>query len=172
MLALIITEGRIEARGTDGYAAGADYAPAHTTGVSRVAISREGLNEIETTARANKKDNVTVVLTAQTVTLQFAPKGEPESVTGPALPYPAMQWAHLDRLMERERGEARPEFVAFDPHLFARFAKVRAPLDRVMDLWFSTAEQPVLVKIGGSFRGLVMPLKRAKAEEYTPEGLW
>lgn len=173
MLALIIGSEQVEARGTDGYAAGVDYAPAHTTGgTARLALSKEDMELVERTARSQKKELVTLTVAPQRLTVQFAENGEPNATDVQALPYPGQAWGMLDSLLCRTLGEARPEFVAFDPALFSRFSKVRAEQDRVMDLWFSSAQLPVLVKIGATFRGLVMPLQRQQAAEYTPEGLW
>lgn len=217
MLALRLSDGRVEARGSDGYAAGIDYAPAALTGPSvAVALTRDDMGTIESKARAGKTNNVTLTVEAHSVTLTLwgqqksqakanpqepqaavqvpqeqalwpsspqapAEAQEPESelaaetetmVEVEATEYPLAPWAQLEELLARSRPEARPEFVAFDPLLFARFAKVRAMPDRVMDLWFDSAESPVLVKIGPTFQGLVMPLQRERAEAYTPEGLW
>jgi hypothetical protein len=173
MLALRALAGRLEARGTDGYAAGVDSTEAGTTGIASVALARDDMALIETKARSVVKATVTLILTPAQVSLSAEGKSG-ELLTGsvPAAPYP-VAWAALDRLMERDFSENRPEFVAFDPQLFGRVAKVKVPApDRVMDLWFSDPEQPVLVKIGPTFRGLVMPLHRKRAEAYAPEGLW
>lgn len=173
MLCLRLKADTIEAAGTDGYAAGTDSIPAHVTGgpVS-FALSSESMTAIEQAARAVKKDTVTLQIGETDVTLMWAIKGNPDSLTVEMLPYPWQDWGALDEMLNRPVTELRPSFVAFDPALFSRFAKVRAENDRVMDLWFHSAELPVLAKIGPTFRGLVMPLKRERAAEYAPEGLW
>lgn len=171
MLALRSLAGRLEARGTDGYAAGVDSTEAATTGVISVALTLDDLGTIESAARKQKKGAVTLSLDPESVTLQWATPSGRESETVPCEPYP-LAWSELDRLMNRAYGEERPEFVAYDPALFSRFAKVRCESDRVMDLWFADSQKPVLVKIGPTFRGLVMPLQRERAAEYAPEGLW
>lgn len=180
MLALRIVGDRVETAGTDSYAVGTDSAPANVTTTGQTfplgvahALSRDDMADIESAARQRKKELVTLILEPTLIALQWAtPEGEPERLEVAPEPYPAQAWQAVETMLNRQRGESRPEFVAFDPALFAHFAKVRAEKDRVMDLWFSSAESPVLVKIGETFRGLVMPLQRAQAERYTADGLW
>jgi len=173
MLCLRIKADTIEASGTDGYAAGNDSIPAHVTGGTvSFALTSESMTALEQAARAVKKDPVTLQVGETDVTLMWAVKGTPDSLTVEMQPYPWQDWGALEEMLNRPVTEERPQFVAFDPALFSRFAKVRAENDRVMDLWFHSAELPVLVKIGATFRGLVMPLQRARAAEYAPEGLW
>ena len=163
---------RIEFDGTDGYAAGHDNAPAHNGPghVVAISIARESLAELESFARAWKKLPLSLSLEPGALSL---------SVEGQAieLPWAAPQvvaWERIDSLFELSEREAGPYLgpVAFDPALLSRFAKVKSSTDRVADFLFRGPELPVLVKVGPTFRGLVMPVYREPARAYTPEGLW
>ncbi|MFB7185187.1 hypothetical protein ACFCZT_07680 [Streptomyces sp. NPDC056230] len=94
-------------------------------------------------------------------------------------------WGMVDDLLTRmeRKAPALPELIAFDPQLLAYFAKVKVPkvktsdmnLDRAMDLCIFDAREPVLVKIGRTFRGAIMPINRDVHRENVEQfdgGLW
>lgn len=86
-------------------------------------------------------------------------------------------YRHLVALVAtaERRPEAIPGVLCVDPALLARFAKVRtADKARMADLLFGKKPlDPVLVKIGKHFKGLVMPIDRdVQAANIGPEGLW
>jgi hypothetical protein len=92
----------------------------------------------------------------------------------------------VDTLLERmeRRTPALPELIAFDPALLAYFSKVKVAkvkgkanetLERAMDLCVFDAKEPVLVKIGPTFRGAIMPIDRDVHRENVEQfdgGLW
>ncbi|MFD6970154.1 hypothetical protein [Streptomyces sp. NPDC059949] len=92
-------------------------------------------------------------------------------------------WDMLDGLFTRLEGRkpALPELVAFDAALLARFSKVKAPkvknhdanLDRCLDMCVFNSKEPILIRIGPTFRGVIMPIDRdVHAENLGPDGLW
>lgn len=162
----------IEFAGSDGYAAGKDNAPVHNGPGAAIsfAIERDALVEIEAYARANKKSPI-----------GLSCYGGALHLSGPIEPYtcavsaPHVEaWTLLDAIFQATELQSQPWFgaAAFDPALLARFSKVKAANERVADFLFVGPEKPVLVKVGGTFRGLVMPVYREPAEAYSPDGLW
>lgn len=94
-------------------------------------------------------------------------------------------WGMVDSLLSRmeRKSPALPELIAFDPQLLAYFSKVKVPkvrtsdmnLERAMDLCVFDAREPVLVKIGRTFRGAIMPINREVHRanvEQGDGGLW
>jgi hypothetical protein len=79
-------------------------------------------------------------------------------------------FAAIDEML----AEDQPFRTAFQPQLLQRFAKVKADkAERVADLAIADPDAPVLVKIGPSFKGLIMPVSRAvHAVNVGQEGLW
>lgn len=73
----------------------------------------------------------------------------------------------LRLLADAERYEGpTPAVVCLDPALWARFCDGKSikANSRVADLFFGPTESdPVLIKIGSNFRGLVMPIKKPPA---------
>ncbi|MDM4718472.1 hypothetical protein QTQ03_02255 [Micromonospora sp. WMMA1363] len=73
-----------------------------------------------------------------------------------------------------KRSETMPGVVCLDPALWSRFSKVKTDkTGRMADLLFGDSPlDPVLVKIGPAFRGLIMPIDRAvNAKNVGAEGL-
>ncbi len=189
------------ATGTDTYTIGRDYCDARNVMhdgprgnfVVPIELNREGWADIEKQARADK---------GQTGTLHFVPgdalifhpsgktkaeKGVAQDVTGVETTVlvsgDAMTtrdvWSLCDELLTRL--EERPSHVmTFDPALFVRFNKVKAPGDweaeKVLDFAYQGESEPMLAKVGPTFVGAIMPVDRAKyAVEQAPDGqdgLW
>ena len=161
----------VEFAASDEYTAGKDSAPAHGGPGQPVsfALSRDDLEELEATSRLWKKSPILLTLTA--TELVASGPGEPVRLT--RLPIHSQAWRLLDRLYAvGEQGSWLTGPVAFDPNLFARFGKVKSVTDRVADYLLRGPELPVLVKVGPTFCGLVMPLQRARAEAHAPGTLW
>lgn len=167
----------VMAAGTDSYIVGMDYAESQNDGMGGIRVDRETLGEIESLARLKgKKERVILRINTEVnelcLTYQDKESGETVHVYREGQPLETDLWNSIMDMVKREWGDTRPEFVAFNPELFARFAKVKCVPDRVMDLWFAGAGEPALVKVGPTFVGLVMPLERERARTYSPEGLW
>lgn len=74
-----------------------------------------------------------------------------------------------------KRAEVIPGSLMLNPSLFAKFGKVRSDRkERMADLLFGDSPcDPVLVRIGPAFRGLLMPVHRdAHAKTIGEDGLW
>ncbi|MCG5459634.1 hypothetical protein PSH03_005420 [Micromonospora sp. PSH03] len=67
-----------------------------------------------------------------------------------------------------------PGVMTLDPVLWSRFAKVKADKsERMADVLMTDGYEPVLIKIGPTFKGLLMPIEREIHEtNIGPEGLW
>lgn len=67
-----------------------------------------------------------------------------------------------------------PGVLMIDPGLMTPFAKIKADSgDRKADLLIGDPAAPILVKIGPTFKGLIMPVDRERNAEHTGEdGLW
>lgn len=175
LLRLTVASDQVRAAGSDGYAAGFDHCQATvespTSQFPQVALARDAWAELESDSRAMKKEVVILTVEASRVALA-TPDGEQQ--TWETVPLMGEAWEFLDNAFARQEHAQTgvPAFVAFDPALFSRFSKVKAEHDRVMDLWFAGADAPALVKIGPTFRGLVMPVHREAAAQYVEDGLW
>ncbi|MDT0472769.1 hypothetical protein RM863_11585 [Streptomyces sp. DSM 41014] len=174
--------------GTNGYAVGQDTAPVEeyrgpTEGLT-VHVDRGVLAALDTGGRKDKRGfgrfelrpgdglifrpaNNDIASAGQDVTEQADPR----------------VWSLLDELFTRLEGRppSLPELVAFDPALLAMFSKVKAPkvrtgdsnLERALDMAIFDSKEPILIKIGPTFRGVIVPIDRDVHEENVgPEGLW
>lgn len=172
LVRLKLSATHVEISGTDGYAGGKDSAPVHNgpgTPVE-VTLTRDDLEALEATSRAWKKAALALTLTPGELVVSGGP-GEPLRIEIGQHQHEA--WRMVDRLFELgEQGAWATGPVAYDPALLSRFAKVKSPADRVADFLWRGPGLPVLVKVGQTFVGLVMPLDRPRAEAYSPEGLW
>lgn len=186
---LVFTKERLIAEGTDGYAAGSDWALIESSKVPEgeyveLLIERgsapsgdkpgSGIALLESVARKEGKkypatlsigDQLTLDVQGEKATVAIANNGHDEGV------YSAL--AEVFGSAEK-REAAIPGVVCFDPALLSRFTKVKADkTERMADFLMSDTHGPVLVKIGPSFRGLIMPIDREDhANKQGPEGLW
>ncbi|MFJ9423409.1 hypothetical protein [Streptomyces sp. NPDC101249] len=171
--------------GTDGYAIGQDTAAVEgyegpPEGVT-VHVERDALAALDTAGRKDKKGFGKLELRPGDG-LVFRPGNNdtPTAAQDTSALADEQLWGMLDSLFTRLEGRplALPELVAFDPALLARFSKVKAPkgkdgLGRALDMCVFNAKEPILCKIGPSFRGVIMPIDREVHEENVgPEGLW
>lgn len=181
----------IEITATDSYTAGKDYCAwydgKYSGGFHVFEVSRECLQGWDSTGRKDKAtDPTTGKRTAAIGVLTYRPEDgttfspneetvPPEShldVTGEGGITPEMWKAIDDMLGDIEDDDIK---TCFQPGLLQRFAKVKADKnERVADLAISDPERPVLVKIGPTFKGLIMPVKREKHAKSVgdEEGLW
>jgi hypothetical protein len=160
--------------GGDPYAAAQDTAPFEACMFDSwftFEIPREGLDAVTSFCRQHSK---------QTVRLEWFPGdglvmacgASRESVEDGAGLTPAVAWQALEGLFERY--EDPSSMFMLDMGLASRFRLVKSDKnERRADWMIRDPEEPVLIKVGPSFRGLMMPIKReVHAEAVGPEGLW
>ncbi|MEU7096079.1 hypothetical protein [Kitasatospora aureofaciens] len=171
---------QVRVTATDLYAAGRDVADVSSgsqLGAS-LDLSREDLQTLDKIARAKKKEEVRIDIR----------HGDGLSVmddNGAWMPFldasekrlPADLWERVDELLTRlERvSPVIPEALLIDPAMMAKFAKVKCAGETIADLYISSPDDPILVKIGPTFRGAIMPVDRAAAAEsegIRADGLW
>lgn len=171
---LTLAPGVLTITATDGYALGMDSCPADVDGSVTVDVDRDGLAELDKAGRADKKfsgvievyplDAVRFVASDTAVTAVKAYESD------------ADLWEMVDDLLLKlpNTGFSLPKTVALDPTLLMRFSKVKADkATRIADFHIADPESPVLVKIGTTFVGCIMPIDRGvHAENVGPEGLW
>ncbi|WP_035800400.1 hypothetical protein [Kitasatospora mediocidica] len=171
----------LEITATDLYAAGKDFAelddfPRGT--FETIDLSRENLVTFDKIARAKKKDEVRIEIRHQ----------DGMSVlddNGAWMPFldasdrrqPVDLWERVDETLTRlERvSPVIPEFLMIDPSIMAKFAKVKCSGETICDLYIAGPDEPILVKIGSTFRGAIMPVSRDEAvasDLIGPEGGW
>jgi hypothetical protein len=171
--------------GTDGYAIGQDTAPVEdyegpADGLT-IHVDRSVLADLDTGGRKDKKGFGKLEVRPEDG-LIFRPGNNDVPTVGRDLTAEANEalWPMVDSLFTRLEGRplALPELVAFDAALLMRFSKVKAPkgkgnLDRALDMCIFNAKEPILCKLGPTFRGVIMPLDRdVHAENVGSDGLW
>lgn len=172
--------------GCDGYTIGQDWTPldgdeyrGDPDGVE-FHIDRTALGDFDSGGRADKKGFGRLeYMPGDAVRFIPSNNGTPTVVHDLTEKADKALWPMVDELMEKlERREVTiPEVLAFDPALLTYFGKVKTKkvknMDRAMDLYISAADQPVLIKIGDTFTGALMPIKREiHRKNVGPEGLW
>lgn len=178
----------LEIVGTDSYAVGVATVPLErhegTGGELELLLHRgradtkraEGAAGAERVVRLAGRGTTRLIIGGGSV--QVDPMGG-TPLTVPTVDTPGQQepYRQLVALVAtaEQRLEAIPGVLCVDPGLLARFAKVRtADKARMADLLFGQRPlDPVLVKIGKHFKGLVMPIDRTVyAANLGPQGLW
>jgi hypothetical protein len=174
--------------GTNGYAVGQDVSPVEDysgpEGGLTVHVDRGVLADLDSAGRKDKKGFGRFEVKPGDG-LVFRPGNNDTPATGQDVSGQADDrvWAYLDDLFTRLDGRppALPELIAFDPALLAMFSKVKAPksrkgdtnLERALDMCVFDSKEPILIKIGPTFRGVIMPIDRDVHEENVgPDGLW
>lgn len=171
--------------GTDGYAIGQDTAPVEDyegpAGGVAVHVERDALAALDTGGRKDKKGFGRLeVRPGDGLVFRPANNDVPTAARDAAALADEQFWGMLDTLFTRLEGRplALPELVAFDPALLARFSKIKAPkgkdgLGRALDMLIFDAREPILCKVGPTFRGVIMPIDRdVHAENVGQDGLW
>ena len=180
-VAIGITADAIRTCGTDSYAAGTDLAPVTGFVGSEpewiCLIDKDGLTRLERCVREAKKVEATLLVEDGSVTV--SPMGLPEASAvdhsnghAEIVDMHLAVWDIIDAA--EKRVNVLPPGIMLDPTLFGRFAKVKADKsERKADLLFSAGHEPALIKIGPTFKGLIMPIDRdVNASNIGPEGLW
>lgn len=171
--------------GTDGYAVGQDTAPLEDyegppEGVT-LHVDRVALADLDTAGRKDKKGFGRLeIRPGDGLIFRPANNDFPTCAQDAAAHADERVWEMIDGLFTRLEGRplALPELVAFDPALLARFSKVKAPkgkdgLGRALDMCVFDSKEPILCKIGPTFRGVIMPIDRDVHEQNVgPDGLW
>jgi hypothetical protein len=176
---LVYDRGEVSMTATDLYAAGRDVSFG-SIGLERavVDISREDLLTLDKLARAKKKEEIRIQI-------RHGDGLSVEDENGVWMPFldasnqrqPADLWGRVDEMLTRlERvSPTIPEALLIDPALMARFGKVKHSGETIADLYIADLAGPILVKIGKTFIGAIMPIDREMAEQSEqigPEGLW
>lgn len=173
---LVVSSEGVEFTATDGYAAGRDSCPVDDFEGEPVSmlVDRACLQGLDGTGRKDKKGSGVLKATPgdgvvfTPMDKELTPEAHLDVSSMHASAWEA--YAAIDECLDTEQ-----EFrTAFQPQLLMRFSKVKADKsERVADLAIDDPEAPVLVKIGTTFRGLIMPVDRAiHAENVGEEGLW
>ncbi|MFC9231023.1 hypothetical protein ACFTZI_19020 [Streptomyces decoyicus] len=171
--------------GTDGYAIGQDTAPVEdyegpADGVT-LYVDRAALADLDTGGRKDKKGFGRLeVKPGDGLIFRPGNNDTPTATQDARAQADDAVWGMVDSLFTRLEGRplALPELVAFDPALLARFSKVKAPkgkdgLGRALDMCVFDSKEPILCKIGPTFRGVIMPIDREVHEENVgQDGLW
>jgi hypothetical protein len=165
--------------GGDPYAAAFDSAPIQPAGgftatrgaVTEIEIPREGLDTITSFCRQHPKQDVMLSwFPGDGLVLQAgAARESVEDAAGMTSP---AAWRGLRELFERY--EDPSSVFLLDMGLASRFRLVKSDKnERKADWMIRDPEEPILVKYGPTFRGLIVPIKRERhAEAVGQEGLW
>lgn len=160
--------------GGDLYAAAHDTAPVESCtadGWFRFELPREGLDALASFCRQHAKQNVRLEWFPGDG-LVLSAGASRESVEDGAGLTPAAAWQALEGLFERY--EDPNSVFMLDMGLASRFRLVKSGKGERKAAWMiRDPEEPILVKVGATFRGLMMPINAEKhAEAVGPEGLW
>lgn len=198
---LVIREGRLTITATDSFTVGRDWCEGEADGGATVYVARGALSELDRMGRSDKKGHGILSVRDDGGSLFFSPSEgsdlavESVSTLDSDLYYvnACAPWeesgkdtvpvwgdvfplvdALMDRLDSLEPTADLPRVIAFDPALFARFAKVKTDkASRVMDCLCFGEHHPMLVKIGPTFTGAIMPIERAgHAAKVGEDGMW
>ncbi|NUR00403.1 MAG: hypothetical protein HOY79_28895 [Streptomyces sp.] len=165
--------------GGDPYAAAFDSAPvqpaagfkASRGAVTEMEIPREGLDAITSFCRQHPKEDVVLSwFPGDGLVLQAG--AARESVEDAAGMTPPAAWRGLRELFDRYEDPA--SMFILDTALASRFRLVKSDTnERRADWMIRDPEEPILLKVGPTFRGLMVPIKRERhAEAVGQDGLW
>lgn len=178
---IVIENDAVYTAGTDGYAAGTDWAEVNECqglpleGLTLL-VDKEALTLLDRAARESKKAPASLQVEGNLLT--FAGGEDVELLTVETFQdeHTANIYEHLTELIGAR--EAKPPVIpgvlCLDPALWSKFTKVKADKgDRKADLLMSDSYEPVLIKIGPTFKGLLMPIEReVHAANVGADGLW
>jgi hypothetical protein len=171
-----LSPGGLTILGGDPYAAAHDTAPVESCTAARglpvvFELPREGLDAVASFCRTHAKQSVRLEWFPGDG-LVLAAGSSRESVEDGAGLTPPAAWAALEELFERY--EDPSSVFLLDMALASRFRLVKSDKnERRADWMIRDPEEPILVKVGPSFRGLMMTIQREKhAEAVGQEGLW
>lgn len=150
-------------------------------------MSRETLAELDTGGRKDKKGFGRIeIRPGDGLIFQSANNDTPVVAQDMRELIDGRLWPLVDDLFTRLDGRppSMPELVAFDSQLLARFSKVKVAkvkgksgenLERALDMCIFDAKEPILIRIGPTFKGVIMPIDRDVHRENVEQddgGLW
>lgn len=154
--------------GTDGYTAGRDSAQL----LSAEGVPPEGIPVLIEVAQAKEVDGYARKTRRGLLEIVVSPEGT-LTVTGEedgGVTVPWEETEHVLAIYERVEdvltktealGRGWPGTLMFDPSLMSRFGKVKADnTSRMADVSATDDRAPILIKIGPTFTGLCMPIRR------------
>lgn len=175
-LLTIANGGYVTITATDTYTVGQDSCEVGEVGETtiEVEVDREGLQAIDKAARGDKKKQGHLEIFNGDCVKYTGTEGN-EAVAHATQP-DYETWNAIQGLLTslEKRAVALPQVIAFDPSLLMRFSKVKADkTERIADFFITDAWAPVLVKIGTTFTGAIMPIEReVHSNNVGPDGLW
>lgn len=155
--------GRLTFLASDGVIAGRETVLAMTSGDGWFRLDADTLDALDKAIRPDKKNPVRVEVGTQEIRV-IDSEGE---VTD--LPILGSELKHLECLdhlrviFQRVElaSKTLPPNVLLDPKRLIKLCRIKPDqTDRVMDFAFSDNYEPVLVKIGADFTGMIMPIHR------------
>jgi hypothetical protein len=173
--------GSLSIMATDLFTVGHDSVSIETeNATASIDLSREDLQSLDKVARAAKKEDVRIVLRRADGLEFFSEDVHGVYLDSSAQRDPEDLWDRCLELLtrlERDTETVHFSYLTVDPALFARFGKVKLAGGKecIADLYFQNLDDQILVKIGGTFRGAIMPVDRSEAaasESIGAEGLW
>lgn len=177
---IIIRQGTVYTAGTDGYAAGTDQAPVSDSNLGSLSefaflVDKDGMTALDKAARESKKTPGSLTVEADN-SLTFHGEGGPVTVETFIDERTEELYDTLTEIIEKTEGRPPviPGVLCLDPGLWSKFAKVKADnTSRKADLLMSDSYEPVLIKIGPTFKGLLMPVDReVHGKNVGEDGLW
>lgn len=177
-VALCVTPDGVLAAGCrDGYVAGVDTVGTVDFGgnaANPALLLPEEAEVLKKVAQAGKKFPVRVNITGDSLNVETSEEalGVPIVTADREVDMYRSLFALMGDAEKREG--ALPGALMLDPALMAPFAKVKSDsTDRKADLLIKDERSPILVKIGPTFRGLMMPIHREQnAKKAGEDGLW
>lgn len=175
-LEVTLTADRLTAIGSDGYTAGVDYCTARGQGEPAVMhIERSEAQALEAMLRRNKKAIASLQVSAEGLTVS-AGSDDDMDILDVRFTFDADDRIRYQLIIDAIAArEGRDTVAMIDPALMGRFGKVKTvDGDRHADFrWDREGIDPMLVKVGPTFVGLIVPIDReVNAEANGTEGLW
>jgi hypothetical protein len=166
-----VRQDRVSVTGTDGYAAGTVYVDAvkpqriPVEGIAML-VTRPALADLCAAAVAAAGVVRLVVSTPATLTIQANDGDNLITVAWAKDPPAVRMFAALADLMRRAQTDGVvPGVVHVDTSMVARFRAVRADKpNRRAELRATGSRRPILVTIGPTFRGIMMPASRQQMD--------
>lgn len=177
--------GLVRFTASDSYTAGRDEVVGETSGNATVALARSVAQTVESSTRAQRKQSVMVHLSDED---PLGGRLLSLSIHGGMEIMPPTRVAKLSDTVENARGPEADLFalvdraledldgrdvaappgaaweIAFQQSLIQPFAKVRCQEDHeVVDMLIWDSSRPILLKIGSTFRGMIIPIRRDSA---------
>ncbi len=169
----MFASGELIVTACDSVVAGQNRLTAQTEGIDSFTLDKDGLSELDHAARLDKKNAFKVEVSPESIR---ATSSEGTEAVIPCGVPDHQHWDQMGELLDRVemRNRTLPPRVLLDAKRLSRFARVKPDKgDRMMDMSFSDNYEPVQIKIGSDFIGLIMPVHREiHAAAIGGDGLW